>query len=106
MPWKGFNENPSSFHEIPEKAFEISSQFHPAWFNLKDSVKRLHARNAQQILGPNLDNPSLFVVCWTNPAKGGTNQALRIATYYEIPIYNYWIDDSYRIEEILKDLSI
>ena len=62
------------------------------------------ARNAMQVLGPNLDDPSAFIVCWTpdasdgsktSPKTGGTGQALRIAHEYKIPVYNL-ADDRYK----------
>ena len=47
-------------------------------------------RNAMQILGRWGDNPVDFVVCWTKDGKasGGTGHALRIAEYYNIPVFN------------------
>ena len=90
LPWKGFNKNNSSFYNIPEKAFEITSQFHPAWDNLTLPVRKLMARNAMQVLGPDLQTLSEFIVCWTKYGRysGGTGQAIRIAEHYNIPVYN------------------
>lgn len=50
----------------------------------------LHARNAMQILGPNLDRPANLVVAWTpgGAMKGGTSQAIRMAQDYGIPVRN------------------
>lgn len=99
LPWKGFNGNKSELYDIPEKAFGIASQFHPAWKYLRDPVRRLHARNVQQVLGKNVDSPVAFVLCWTpdgadgttiptSVATGGTGGAIRIAASYGIPVYN------------------
>lgn len=98
LPWKGFNQNPSPLYHIPEEAFEIASQYHPGWQYLKSPVKNLMARNAQQVLGKNLDTPVQFVVCWTpdgctkgetrTKATGGTGQAIAIASSRNIPIFN------------------
>jgi len=82
--------------EIPEAAFEIASEYHPAWGGLQPYVKKLHARNAQQILGKNLDCTVKFVVCWTPDGAetettiktGGTGQAIRIANAYRVPVFN------------------
>jgi hypothetical protein len=43
-----------------------------------------------QILGRWGDTPADFVVCWTKNGKasGGTGHALRIANYYNIPVFN------------------
>jgi len=101
LPWKKFNGNKSNYFEPPEKAFEIAEQYHPGWQHLKQGAKRLHARNSQQVLGPNLDEPADFVVCYTNKNKGGTLQALRIAYCYKIPVFNF-IDKEYSFRGILR----
>lgn len=98
LPWRGFNKNPSLLYEIPERAYEISAQHHPSWNYLRPSIRNLMARNAQQILGKNLDSPVQFVICWTPDgctkgedrirATGGTGQAISIASSLNIPIFN------------------
>lgn len=98
LPWKGFNKNPSPLYKIPEQAFEISALHHPGWRHLKPPVKNLMARNAQQVLGKNLDTPVEFVICWTpdgctkgkdrTKATGGTGQAIAIASSLNIPVFN------------------
>ena len=67
-----------------------AAQFHPAWDRCPDYAKRLHARNSIIILGPELDQPVSFIMCWTPNAaiSGGTGQALRIARAHSIPVYN------------------
>lgn len=83
-------------NDIPQEAFEIAATYHPTWGGLKPFVKKLHARNVQQILGKNLDIKTQFVVCWTPDGAetqttretGGTGQAIRIANAYSIPVYN------------------
>lgn len=104
LPWPGFNGKDSKYDSPPARAYEIAKKYHPMWIGMKRSVQRLHARNSQQILGPELDCPSLFVLCWTNPNKGGTTQALRVARSYNIPIYNYYVK-SYNIEDILEQFD-
>jgi len=98
LPWKGFNNNPSLLYKKSDKAEQIAQQFHPKWTMLERAVRNLHSRNVHQILGINCDDPVDFVVCYTADGcedgnkttinTGGTGQALRIATYYKIPIYN------------------
>lgn len=81
---------------IPELAFEIAAKHHPTWNGLKPYIKKLHARNVQQVLGKNLDSTTKFVVCWTKDGAekettrntGGTGQAIRIAIAYNVPVYN------------------
>ena len=91
LPWSMFSCNPSPFYEPPIVAYDIASAFHPTWDRLPLAVRRLMARNSQQVLGPNCNEPSLFVVCWTKDAagKGGTGQAIRIANAYNIPVFDF-----------------
>ena len=90
LPWKNFNGNPSPllFSKIN---WDLAEKFHPKWDNLSLPVRQLIARNSAQILGLAHDEPSKFVLCWTEGGKmvGGTSQALRIAKDYNIPIFNF-----------------
>jgi hypothetical protein len=113
IPWKGFNGSSSPLYNQPAESFYIASQLHPNWKNLKESVKKLMARNVQQVLGLELNNPSKFVICWTPDAcmshksrskdTGGTGLAISVADNNNIPIinmkYKLWID---LFEEIIK----
>lgn len=76
--------------EMLKQASEIASKFHPVWGRLDEYSKKLHTRNTFQILGEELKTPSSFVICWTEDGKpkGGTAQAIRVATHYNIPIFN------------------
>jgi hypothetical protein len=106
LPWKKYNRNTSPLHfdiepmlSLKNRAFEIAEQYHPIWADLKDAVKRLHARNVFQVLGLDLKTPCEFVICWTKipwaPGvnAGGTSQALRIAQDKGIKIVNLLTDD-------------
>ena len=103
LPWKGFNSNPSLLFNIPDRAFDIAEEHHPAWVRCKEPARKLHARNAQQILGQNLDSPSKFVICWTpdgaekstSSKTGGTGQAIRIANAYNVPVFNLYNEGRY-----------
>lgn len=91
VPWLGFNNHPS--HLTPtDAAFDMASQFHPAWYRCSRRARALHARNCHQILGADLRTPVDFVICWTRDggASGGTGQALRIAQHHCIPILNLY----------------
>src|SRR5207244_24474 len=70
------------------EAYKLAERFHPNWRNLRHSVRSLHARNVHQVLGPNLDAPAHFVLCWTpeGSGSGGTGQAIRIAGAYRVPV--------------------
>lgn len=75
---------------IPRQAFAIAEQHHPAWKRLSGYAKRCHARNSQQVLGPDLNEPSAFVLCWTPDTQvvGGTGQTIRVAHAFDIEVYN------------------
>lgn len=108
LPWSYFRENPSKWYmgnkgllkEADNKeSYHIASKFHPSWFTIKkQAVKDLMARNVMQAIGPDLNSPSKFVICWTPDGcihhrdrtfeTGGTGQAISIATHYKIPVYN------------------
>lgn len=68
----------------------FTEHFHGAPDRLKPYARQLMNRNAMQILGEDGNTPVEMVVCWTKDGKssGGTGQALRIAEYYSIPIFN------------------
>lgn len=95
LPWKNFNDNhsPLCFGAdglASDKAMEMAAQFHPFWHRLSEGARKLHARNCFQVLGPKLDDPVEFIICWTEGGTqtGGTAQALRIAHRYPIYVCN------------------
>lgn len=71
-------------------ALEAVEEFHPAPDRLTDFARMLMGRNAMQVLGPDLNSPSSFILAFTprGEVTGGTGQALRIAKKYEIPVLN------------------
>lgn len=92
LPHKGFNSNESPL-------FDIAKQIHPVWERLSPMEKKLMARNVLQILGKDLQTPSLFVVCWTGDGyngkrgkyterTGGTGMAIELASRNMIPVFN------------------
>lgn len=112
IPWNGFNgrniNEPGVYADWPNKeleqtAFAMASEIHPNWAACSNGAKRLHARNMAQVLGRNLDSPSLFVVCWTPNGNGGggTGQALRAADKLNIPVF----DLGKGVRETLDSLS-
>lgn len=100
LPWKGFEGAPlklvdprymSRFPaDVEEEATRVAEMFHPAWDKCSQGAKKLHTRNVYQIAGQDLLTASNFIVCWTKDGKrgGGTGQALRMAEYLEIPIFD------------------
>lgn len=95
LPWSGFNgrapEGGRVFAGVGPRALALAKEFHPAWASCSRGARALHARNGYQVLGPKLDTPVGFVVCWTpsGTGKGGTGQALRIARSRSIPVYDF-----------------
>jgi len=92
LPWDGFNGKytDGSSYIIPPLNTELVRQFHPSANNLSQGALKLMSRNSYQVLGANLDDPVSFVLCWTKDGKlkGGTAQAIRLATHYNIPVFN------------------
>lgn len=96
LPAPGWRGSASSFHArtlgegVWGRAREIAATHHPAFAGLSRFVQDLHTRNVFQVLGPALDSPSEFVLCWTadGEASGGTGQALRVAASHGVPVYN------------------
>jgi ribA/ribD-fused uncharacterized protein len=93
LPWKGFANSVDGIVMSPtveRKAMEIAREHHPKWDELSDGVRKMHTRNVPQVLGPKLDSPVRFVMCWTidGGATGGTGQAVRVADARSIPVLN------------------
>lgn len=80
------------------QAIDLAARFHPAWACCSSYAKKLHGRNAFQVLGRDLKTPSAFLICWTpdgaiNHAQrsiktGGTGTAISIADYFNVPVFN------------------
>lgn len=96
LPWASFEKDNRSWilprlTEPAEWAYEIAAEYHPRWSYLKPAVRRLHARNVHQVLGPSPDSPITdAVLCWTPGASGsgGTGQAIRIAGGYGVEVFD------------------
>lgn len=97
LPWAGFEGAPKMHpaYSVPPMSpyqMQLAAQFHPAWDKCKDGARKLHARNLNQILGRNVEQPLMtsMVVCWTPGAKatGGTGQAIRMANHFKIPVFD------------------
>ena len=91
VPWNGYNgrrTGPTTFVGVCPRALELAARLHPAWHRCPDRARALHARNGYQVLGPSLDAPTSFVLCWTKGGSGagGTGQALRVAAHHGIPV--------------------
>lgn len=93
IPWKGFNKaiGPEYICKTPsDYELGVASNFHPNWAACSPAARLLHTRNLYQIAGANLDEPVQMVICWTPnaSASGGTGQAIRIARFLNIPVFD------------------
>ena len=100
LPWPAFEDSVTVLgdtHPQPAaRAFDIAREHHPNWAALRRGARALHARNTHQILGPQLDQPARFAICWTpdgsldgqGPNTGGTGQALRLCAAHHVPVFN------------------
>ena len=93
IPWNGFNNNYTGIIGSNQKgALELASKVHPAWHRCSAGAKKLHTRNAFQVLGSDLNIPSKFIICWTKNGQevGGTAIAIKMAKLNKVPVYNLW----------------
>lgn len=111
LPWTAFNriafreldrgylERGEIVSRVNRAALLEASKHHPAWNNLSPSVRNLHARNVQILLGEHLDRPVTQVVCCASgemrdrdgvlmSVDGGTGQGVRVAYAHGIPVFN------------------
>jgi len=95
LPWKGFNKSASDFYSPSIDAFILVSAIHPVWKHLSYGARKLHARNAHQVLGISLNDPVDLLICWTPKGKevGGTATTLKLAKQYNIKIINLAVED-------------
>ena len=95
LPWAGFNGRAGAGVRVLSSAEctrlePLAAAHHPAWGRCSDAVRKLHARNAAVLLGPDADAPVDAVVCWTEGGQvtGGTGMAIRLARHHRIPVLN------------------
>lgn len=96
-------------NDATPKAMAIAEMYHPAWDRMGDYAKKLHGRNAFQVLGRTLNVPSSFLICWTpdgcktheerSTRTGGTGTAISIADKHGVPVFNLAVpEDRQRLE--------
>lgn len=103
LPSYNFRGSKSKYHTPCSESYSIAEQFHPKWEAVAPHDRAYMARNSYQVLGPALDSPSEFLLCWTpdgatsktSLASGGTGQAIRLANHYNIPIFNFANNDAH-----------
>ena len=89
LPVTGWRGSASEFHpdalgpKLWGRARLIAAAHHPAFAGLSAFVQALHTRNVFQVLGPGLDSPAEFVLCWTADGeasgRGGYVAAIQAA---------------------------
>lgn len=98
VPWRGFNKSglKEVFHQLKDEAFEISREIHHKWGDLNQAQRRLAASIVHTILGKNLDEPSEFVLIYSD---NGTHLKFqrRICDYFGIEVFNL---SNYHLHEI------
>jgi hypothetical protein len=112
LPWNNFNKRKSIYIEPIPEAYDLAATIHPGFKYLKVGAKKLLARNMHQILGPNLNEPSHLVICYTpdncthhsqySKLTGGTGSAIALASKNNIPIFN--LCDDTKITQCIKFL--
>ena len=85
-------------HHATPAAMELAAKYHGAWHLCGEWARKLHARNAFQVLGDDLKTPSSMLICWTRDganthqqrsiATGGTGTAISIASEAGIRVAN------------------
>lgn len=90
LPWQGFNNSRSEYFVVGSDAIEMAERYHAAPWALNHTTRLFHGRNCYQVLGPELAEPSSFIVCWTEDGEpvGGTATAIRIGLDRDIPVFN------------------
>lgn len=109
LPWEGFNGRKSREQGVfriediymQEKASEIAKHVHPAWDKVSRGARALHTRNVYQVLGPDLQSPSRFLICWAKvdkdrEPKGGTRTAVMLARQSDVRTYNLALEEDFR----------
>lgn len=98
LAWKGFNKHPSMLYGVCERALAMAATLHPAWGELEQGPRKLHARNCYQVLGRTLNMPCTLTICWTpdgcesektrSRKTGGTGTAIALSERHQVPVYN------------------
>ena len=116
IAWNGFSNRYDSEEGVFNvkgqavvQAEEIASSIHPAWEKLSRGAKGLHTRNIFQCLGPTLNVPSKFLICYAEVDRhgtpvGGTRTAWECAKQNNIPCFNlFFEEDRERIMEFIGE---
>lgn len=98
------------FESVYEVAKSLALQARGSFDNLGRGGIALHTRNAFQVMGDALTEPSRFVLYYAWPygnkgqVSGGTNTAIQIAKRFNIPTYNLFYEPV--LDVLLRELEI
>lgn len=119
LPWEKFELEFQEAHpqhdyklmtKLDVEAYDSVERFHPYYKQMEKgnatafyNFMTFMTRNYRQVRGFN-EPDSEFVICWTHDGTdvGGTGQAIRIATHYNIPVFNLYYMS---ISEVLKEID-
>jgi hypothetical protein len=109
LPWTTYNrELPVLGRRIlpvlTAAHYATVDKYHPAPSRLTSGARSMHARNACQIFGEQLNDPVTAVVCW-RIKSGGTDQAIRIAQGHGIPVLNMSLLQFNTAEKVIARLE-
>ena len=111
LPWPGYrgNAGPDCRTLSPDRmdrCLSIASALHPAWHRCSPAARRLHARNAAILLGPDSATPVDAVACWTagGLVSGGTGMGIRIAREHGIPVLDLGVLHPRAVCERLEEI--
>lgn len=107
LPWPKFNGRTSTLNRVSEEAVQLALSLVPD--PGKDSVRRLFGRNAYQVLGYGLNNPSTGVIYWApetheGVVSGGTRVAVYLARKHNIPCINLYFQK--HREYLMQELNL
>lgn len=86
LPWKNFNKKTSQYVRNHKDAPSIVKPFHPTFDSMTDAVKAIIARHAHVILGPDLNTPVDFLICWSQDGiENGDKRSIK-SGYMSIPV--------------------
>lgn len=117
LPWQGFEAHVptlgTEYLQPAPEAYQMAAKLHDGWYYLNQGSRALMARNMHQVLGPTLDDPVEFVICWTpNGSRtgaeaytGGTGQALRLAKKFNIKVFNLMNSDDLEVARVAAGMA-
>ena len=109
LPWDGYNDFESPWDKPKAGAYEIGFLVHPNWGSLKESTRKANANLSHVIFGEDTYPGSAvdFMICYTENAEctGLTGQAIRVADYGLIPVFNLGLGIDFTFNQLERYLE-